>query len=87
MPATWAMWSKEVAGRILPFTEQNEHYVAVRMIKKWVDDGYTNRQISLTWNQGHTGACASGHNKHGIFYDSCAYASKVLAKIDTTHEQ
>ena len=71
MPATWVMWSKEVAGRVLPFTEQNEHYVAVRMIKKWVNDGLSARQVALKWNSGRYDKCIEGVNKQGVSYDSC----------------
>jgi len=81
LPTTFRLWSVEIAGYVLPFTEVNEYYVAVHMIEKWVRAGYSDREISLTWNQGHPGACKSGRNKHNAYYDSCAYAQRVLTLL------
>jgi hypothetical protein len=75
------MWSKQVAGRVLPFNEVNEFYVAYNMVDIWVSAGYTDNQIALMWNQGHPGKCRAGINSKGVKYDSCAYARMVLAKI------
>lgn len=81
LPSTWEMWSKEVAGRVLPFTEANERYVALLKVQRLLDAGYTARGVALVWNQGHTNGCSAGTNKHGVQYDSCAYAQKVLASL------
>ena len=81
LPATWEMWSKDVAGRVLPFNEKNEVYVALLKVQKLLDDGYTARGVALVWNQGHINGCSAGVNKHGVEYDSCSYAQQVLAKI------
>jgi len=79
--STWKLWSKDVAGRVLPFTEENEYYVAYNKVENWIKQGYSDRQISLIWNQGHAGACKAGTNGYGVAYDSCAYARQVLARL------
>lgn len=81
MPATWARWSTDVEGRVLPFTEVNERYVALKKIDAWLAQGYTERDIALMWNQGSTGPCRIGVNKQGVPYNSCAYAEKLLASL------
>lgn len=81
MPETWKMWSKEVAGRVLPLTEANEYYVATMKIKKFVEAGYSDADIALSWNQGSRGECRRGVNRHGVNYDSCAYQEKVLTAL------
>lgn len=75
------MWSTDVTGRVLPFTPTNETYVALRKVQAWLDQGYSERQIALIWNQGSTGECRKGVNKHGVEYDSCSYAQRVLLAI------
>lgn len=79
MPETWKMWSMDVLGYVPTLTEHTEHYVALKKIQSWVEQGLSARQIALKWNQGHAGRCSAGTNKHGVKYDSCAYAEKVLA--------
>lgn len=58
-----------------------ERYVAVKIVARWLKQGYKKNDIALLWNQGNAGRCSSGTNKHGVEYDSCAYAEKVLASI------
>jgi hypothetical protein len=81
MPSTWAHWSQEVFGYIEKQTPINEEYVALHKIQKYLNQGYSEAQISLVWNQGHAGACKSGINRQGVAYDSCAYQRKVLAHL------
>ena len=81
MPDTWAAWSNRVFGQVEPMTPTNEEYVALHKIQHHLDQGYSDRQVALTWNQGNPGACKAGVNKYGVRYDSCAYAKKVLAMI------
>lgn len=60
-------------------TPIRERYVAYKMIEKWLEQGYNAHDIALLWNQGHAGVCGSGTNRHGVRYNSCAYAKQVLA--------
>ena len=62
-------------------TPEKERYVAYKEIEKWLSEGLNARQIALKWNQGHSGTCKAGVNKHGVKYDSCAYANQVLAYL------
>ena len=78
MSSTWNAYSKEVYGEILPITEEREHFVVQQKVKKWLDQGKTARQIFLIWNQGNSGECVRGINRHSVPYDSCAYAEKAL---------
>lgn len=82
MPSTWRMFSQEVYGEVREMTPIRERYVAYKMIEKWLAKGLSAQTIAKKWNQGHTGACSSGVNKHGVEYDSCAYTQKVLAKLN-----
>jgi len=86
MPSTWATYSKEVYGEVLPITEEREHFIVEAKIEKWIAQGKSDRDILLIWNQGNSGECVRGINRHGVPYDSCAYAEKglnLLEKIST----
>ena len=78
MPDTWAYWSKTVIGYVAPQTPINERYVALHKIQHHLNEGYSDRGIALIWNQGNASPCKSGVNSHGVAYDSCSYANKVL---------
>ena len=67
----------DVYGYVAEQTPSNAEYVAETKIQEWLDEGLTERQILLIWNQGHTGPCRAGVNKHGVAYDSCGYVEKV----------
>ena len=78
MGATFIANSKEIEGKVLPFTEINEEYIAKMKIQKLLNEGHSPKNISLIWNQGNTSKCKSGINSKGVRYDSCAYSQKVL---------
>lgn len=82
LPSTWILFSKEIYGEVKEQTPTRERYVAYKMIEKWLQEGLDARQVALRWNQGHTGKCRSGVNKHGVRFDSCHYAQQVLAKLN-----
>jgi hypothetical protein len=82
LPSTWRLFSQDVYGEVVEQTPQKERYVAYKMIEKWLAEGKDARQIALIWNQGHTGTCRAGTNKHGVKYDSCSYARQVLAQLN-----
>ena len=82
LPSTWILVSKDIYGEVREQTPTRERYVAYKMIEKWLYQGHNAREIALLWNQGHPGACKSGTNKHGVKYDSCAYARQVLAQLN-----
>lgn len=81
MPSTWRSYSTEVFGYVAVQTPENATTVVNGMVRKWLDEGYTERDIFLTWNQGHPGQCRRGVNKHGVAYDSCAYVQNALSKL------
>lgn len=74
------MWSKETIGYVAPVTETNEMYIATLMVQKWLAQGYTEKEIFLMWNAGRP-IEVKGTNKHGVEYDSGAYARKALAYL------
>lgn len=78
MPSTWKAYSKEVFGEIKDQTKESSHTVVVEKIYKWKQQGYSDKDILLTWNQGNKGPCKTGTNKYGVKYDSCAYYKKGL---------
>ncbi len=81
MPSTWKQASIEVYGEVREQTPVRERYVAWKKIERWLEEGYTPRDVAAIWNQGHPGKCSSGVNKHGVAYNSCEYINKVLAQI------
>lgn len=82
LPATWLNYQKKyLATTTLKMTPENEFKVLVAVNEHYLEKGYTPYQLALLHNQGHFGKCKSGINKHGIKYDSCAYAKKVVAHI------
>lgn len=82
LPSTFELYSKIATGEVLERTERNEQYVTLIMITNWLEKGYTPYQIALRWNQGHAGKCRSGVNQHGVKYNSCAYANRLVALVD-----
>lgn len=87
-PGTWAAYSNEVLGKVVPLTEANEHIVTEGMIRKWTLEGKSPRWIFLMWNQGNgdgwgpgTIDCYSGTNDWGVRYDSCEYAARAQATL------
>lgn len=78
LDSTWKAWSTETIGYVAPLTEINEKYVATLMVEKWLEKGYSEKDIFLTWNAGRP-VGVKGVNKHGVKYDSGAYARKALA--------
>jgi hypothetical protein len=83
LPSTWRAYSLEVYGHIAEQTPEAAEYVTLTKVQGWLDAGLTPRQIFLIWNQGHAGQCKAGINRHGVRYDSCAYADKALALLHT----
>lgn len=86
---TWRAYSLVVAGEILPQTRANEDFVTEGVIKKWLEEGKSERWIFLTWNQGNGDGwgpgskdCYAGINKHGVPYDSCEYAARALKHLE-----
>jgi hypothetical protein len=79
MKGTWEHWSTRFFGHVAKMTDENEEAVALFKIQTHINDGYTDAQIALIWNQGNPGECKAGTNKHGVDYDSCSYKTKVLA--------
>jgi len=89
-PSTWKLYAKEVMGdENSPLTADNETYVVNEKVKKWVNQGYTSRQIASMWNAGekekdaYTGKFSNGqpstgvNKKYGVKFDVPSYASKV----------
>ena len=74
-----------VAGKVLAQNRANERMVTESMIRKWLDEGISERGIFLTWNQGNPGpGCYRGVNKHGVAYDSCEYADRAMLLLSAT---
>lgn len=82
LPATWRAYSYDVFGYVPEQTKVNARHVALTKIEDWLNIGKSARDIFLIWNQGHSGECVSGINKHGVPYDSCAYADHALNILD-----
>ena len=76
------MWSIEHIGYVAPQTPTNEMYVGVLQVQKWLERGYTEKDVFLSWNAG-SPVERKGINKWGIKFDSGLYARKALAYYDT----
>lgn len=84
-PNTWKAYSKEITGKELPLTKENEVLVTHQKVQKWVDEGKTGEQIASMWNAGPGKPNAYKENwkgvnkKYGVAYDTPAYAKKFMA--------
>jgi len=88
-PSTWRGYSKEVFGKEMPLTPDNETYVVSNKVSKWLDKGWDTKQIASAWNAGegekdaHTGKFSDGspsrsiNKKYNVRFDVPSYASKV----------
>jgi len=72
------MWSIEHIGYVAPQTHINEMYVGTLQVQKWLDKGYTEKDVFLSWNAGRPHE-VKGVNKWGVAFDSGLYARKALA--------
>lgn len=79
--ATWEAYSKDTLGYVAEQTPENAELVTENKIYKWIEQGLTDREIFLIWNQGNTRQCKSGVNKYGVKYDSCEYVEKALQML------
>lgn len=88
-PDTWKLYSKQIAGKELPLTSENEAFVVNGKVQKWLDDGHTVEEIASMWNAGEQRPDAYKQNwkginkKYGVAYDTPAYASKVKSYHDS----
>ena len=78
MPQTWAYWSKAALGYVAKQTPTTERYVALYKIQTHINQGYSDNQIALIWNQGNAGQCKSGVNSKGVYYNSCEYLNQFI---------
>ena len=81
MPTTWAGWSERALGYVAKNTPVNERYVALYKIQHHINEGYSDAQVALIWNQGNAGPCKVGVNSRGVEYNSCAYRDTILAYL------
>lgn len=82
-PSTWEGYSKLAYGEVIEQTPENAEKLTEYMMNVFIEKGYSNEDIFLTWNQGNRGACSSGYNRAGTFFDSCAYVEKALDLYST----
>lgn len=82
LPSTYKNLSIIHLGTSTPMTPENQDLIVRKEVERLLREGYTLREIALVWNQGHRGQCRAGTNKHGVKYDSCAYAQKILRTYD-----
>ena len=61
-------------------TKTNVEYVTTLTINNMVEKHMTVEDIAKKWNQGHTGPCRKGVNKHNQSYNSCQYVTELLDK-------
>lgn len=81
MPQTWAYWSTAAIGYVAEQTPINERYVALYKIQHHLDQGYSDADVFLIWNQGNAGPCKVGVNSAGVKYNSCAYRDNGMAQL------
>jgi len=78
---TWEYYANIVLGYVPPRTYINERYVAVQMIQRWLNQGYTPYEIGLKWNGGEAKE-KSGVNRYGQKFDTAVYGRKLLAYLN-----
>jgi hypothetical protein len=68
-------------------TPINEEYVATKKIQKLLDEGNSVKEVGLIWNGSLGGTEEAvekkGINRHGVLYDTTAYAKKVISAFNT----
>lgn len=87
-PDTWKAYSRQITGKDLALTPENESAVAYGKVSKWLEQGYTAPQIASMWNAGvgepnaYTGKFSDGtsskgtNHKYGVSYDVPGYVEK-----------
>lgn len=87
-PATWKNYSKQVFGKEVPLTPDNESHVVLHKVNDWLNKGYHPDQIASMWNAGvgepdayngkfTDGTSSKGINKkYGVQYDVPGYVKK-----------
>ena len=78
MPGTWKYWSTHVLGYVADMTPITERYVALHKIQYHINQGYSDSQVALIWNQGNPSPCKAGVNSKGVPYDSCKYVRHFI---------
>jgi hypothetical protein len=85
MPNTWPIVSKEVTGKVLAQTPENENYVAVLKINE-LSQKWNDRQVSMIWNSSLGGSekprAIKGINKWHIKFNTVAYADTVINNLN-----
>ncbi len=88
-PGTWVKDSQEILGKSnIPITPDNETKVVTGMVSKWIDKGYSVKQMASMWNAGvgepdaytgkfSDGSPSTGKNSYGVKYNVPAYANSV----------
>ena len=87
-PTTWKAYSKQVLGKEVPLTPENESAVTYAKVSEWLDKGHTPDEIASMWNAGpaesdaYTGKFSDGspskgiNKKYGVQYDVPGYVKK-----------
>lgn len=88
-PGTWKNYSTQTLGKEVPITPDNETHVVVSKVSKWLEQGYTAKQIASMWNAGegepdaYTGKFSNGYSsigvnhKYGVGYNVPRYADTL----------
>lgn len=84
LPDTWKTISKEMTGKVLPQTPQNEYLVSKSKIAKLLQT-YSPMEVALIWNTSLGGSekplIKKGRNSSSYNYDSLAYANAVMKQL------
>lgn len=93
-PDTWAGVAPKYGINVSleQATPQQQNEVTYKRIKEWKDNGYNVGQIASMWNAGEGRPNAykenwRGVNKHGVVYDTPAYAKKVATAYQSFKPQ
>jgi len=74
MPSTWKRACLFYEGRILDPTPENQDRIVDHLIKRYLDKGYTVKEIASIWNSGKPDWQGRiGVNKFGVAYNVPAY--------------
>lgn len=92
-PGTWQAVSKQIFGKEMPMTSDNETYATLHRVLNWLNKGYTPDQIASMQNAGagepdayngkfSDGSSSKGTNKYGVKYDVPGYVDKFKTYLD-----
>lgn len=82
MPGSWVDWSRELFGKVVPKTEDNQDAIAQFKVKQLLEEGKSPRQIASVWYSGKPDYFGKRGSWRGIPYNVASYVEKFQNAFD-----